>query len=110
MTSRSPAASFACRTHDSMPSVTKCTRSYGLSAGGWWVGTKIGSPPGDDGTAGHRLVEDKATVGIGRPVIVGIVAVLTALTEPVHQSHAADAGRIVGVVARACDEPVERHR
>jgi hypothetical protein len=35
---------FACSAHAAMPSVTNCTRSWRLSVGAVWVGTKIGTP------------------------------------------------------------------
>jgi hypothetical protein len=73
-----------CSTHAAMPSVTKCTRSWRLSAGAVWVGTKIGTPsmiaapvfgevagppPGDDGTGGHDLVKHDLALGITRPPV-----------------------------------------
>src|SRR6266496_2372255 len=116
MTSRSPATPFACTTHGSMPSVTKCTRASRLYAGAVWVGPKIGTPvvdevagppPGDDGAGRQHLVEHDLALGITRPKVSDLGP---SVAEPLLQPHAANSSRVPFVVTRTGDESVQGHR
>jgi hypothetical protein len=57
------------------------------------------------------LGEDAKNAGVlARPVANRGVAALLDSVEPIHQTHAVDSGRILGVVARPGDEAVQGHR
>src|SRR5215213_452851 len=74
------------------------------------TGKVSGPSPGDDCAAGHRLLEDDLAVRVARPEVIGSVAALLDSVEPIHQTHAVDSGRILGVVVRPGDEAVQGHR
>ena len=76
--------------------------SAGLARlGSWSVTAGEGYSAEDDGDSGGELRGD-------RPVVVGSIAALLDPVEPIHQTHAVDSRRILGVVVRPGDEKPSR--
>jgi len=73
------------------------------------AGEVPGPLPGDHRAGGQRLVKHDLAIGVAGSERLDAARVAAA-PEPVHEAHAVDAGRVLGIVVRSGDEPVQRHR
>jgi hypothetical protein len=74
------------------------------------AGEVPGPLAGDHRAGGQRLVKHDLAIGVAGSERLDAARVAAAAPEPVHEAHAVDAGRVLGVVVRSSDEPVQRHR